>query len=310
MSPRWEDLNARARGLSGHLLRWSDLDALAAASDLSALAEGLARRGMPPGEAPGAEGIELGIRRWGAAALQILGRWVGERRAALPLVFDEEDRRSLRALVRGAVAGVPAARRLSGLLPTPGLPERALETLAAAPEVTAIGAHLVVWRHPFAGAVPTTITGAPDLYAIEAAIGRRAETLAAEAARRSGSRALRQAVAEGLELERVVLAAAAARDATEGARRPLDVSRFHGTPYARAITEHAADPVRLATELLRLRIERLRHEVRRAPLEPTVTLLIALRLRAQMLDLQRIIWAVALGAPRAPLRERWTSVAA
>ena len=38
MSPRWDDVNARARGLSTHLLDHAQLAALSAVPDLSTLA--------------------------------------------------------------------------------------------------------------------------------------------------------------------------------------------------------------------------------------------------------------------------------
>ena len=342
MSPRWEDVNARARGLGTHLLARGDLDALARAADLPALAEALGRAGIIPlGDqvTEGAAALERGIRHWAGALLGILGRWVGERSAALPLVFDLEDRRSLRALIRGAVAGAPAERRLAALLPTPALPERALETLAALPTVEGIAALLSAWRHPFAkGLAEVTTGGPPDLLAIERALGRVALASAVHAAARSRSRRLEVFVAEGIDLENVTQALVLARagetatsaewflpggtlltldDFTQaiGMKVPAEAGRrlakvFAGTPFATSIVEGAADPARLEADLLARRIELLAEWVRVAPLEPLTTLWVAFRIRAQVIDLQRIVWTVALGAPRAPLLTRWTSVAA
>lgn len=342
MSPRWEDVNARARGLGTHLLARGDLDALARQADLPALADALGRAGIVPLGDQGTEGapaLERGIRHWAGALLGILGRWVGERSAALPLVFDLEDRRSLRALFRGAVAGAPADRRLAALLPTPALPERALETLAALPTVESIAALVSAWRHPFAkGLAEVTKGGAPDLLAIERALGRVALASAVRSAVRSGSRQLRVLVAEGIDLENVTQALVLARagetappaewflaggtlltleDFTEalGMKVPAEAGRrlakvFTGTPFAQAILEGAADPARLETDLLARRIALLAERVRVAPLEPLTTLWVAFRIRAQVIDLQRVVWTIALGAPRPPLLERWASVAA
>ena len=342
MSPRWEDVNARARGLGTHLLERGDLDALARVADLPSLAEALGRAGIVPLGDQGTEGaaaLERGIRHWAGALLAILGRWVGERSAALPLVFDLEDRRSLRALFRGAVAGAPTERRLAALIPTPALPERALETLAALPTVEGIAALLSAWRHPFArGLAEVTRGGPPDLLAIERVLGRISLGAAVRAAARSGCRRLEVFVAEGIDLENaeqaLVLARSGETDApaewflpggslltleafTEAlatkapdaaARRLATV--FAGTPFARAILEGIGDPARLETDLLARRIALLAERVRVAPLEPLTTLWVAFRIRAQVIDLQRIVWTVTLGAPRAPLLTRWTSVAA
>lgn len=342
MTPRWEDVNARARGLSTHLLSRGDLETLARQPDLPALAEELGRLGIIAAggeEGTAGVGVERGIRRWGAGLLRILARWVGERSTALPLVFADEDRRSLRALVRGAVARIPTARRLAGLLPTPALPALALEQLAGAATVGALAAQLSVWRHPFAVVLaPFTATGEPDLFSIERALGRSAAEAAVRAAGRSGSAPLRAAVAEGIDLENAALAVllAGAGEGVPGAadllpggdRLPAatfvraiathDPRRaatligplFGATPYAKAITEGGTDPARLEMELFRLRVIQLTRRVRQVPLEPLTTLWFALRLRAQMIDLQRIVWAVVLDAPRAPLRSQWISVAA
>lgn len=342
MSPRWEDVNARARGLGTHLLARGDLDALARQPDLPALAEALGRAGIVPLDDQGtdrAAALERGIRHWAGHLLDTLARWVGERSAALPLVFDLEDRRSLRALFRGAVAGSPPARRLAALVPTPALPERALAALAGRPTVEEIAALLSAWRHPFAGGLAdVTRGGPPDLLAIERALGRAALGAAVRAASRSGSRRLQVFVAEEVDLENaeqaLVLARAGETDApgewflpggallTLGAfsealaRKAPDATArrlatiFAGTPFAKAILERAGDPARLETDLLARRIAVLAERVRVAPLEPLTTLWVAFRIRAQVVDLQRVVWTVALGAPRTPLLERWASVAA
>ncbi|HVX89619.1 MAG TPA: V-type ATPase subunit [Gemmatimonadales bacterium] len=269
MSPRWEDVNARARGLGTHLLDRGRLEALAAAPDLGALAEALGRAGIAIGAGDGAT-AEAGIRQWSAGILRTLQRWVGARSDALPLVFDDEDRRSIRALIRGAAAGVPAEARLLALLPTPALPAAALEALAALHTVEEVAALLAAWRHPFAGAAAAAVGAEPDLLAFDRALADAARQRAERAARRSGSRALRRLVAELF----------------------------------------ATDPAADGPEELRARIRRLGREVRLAPLDPLTTLWVVLRLRGQVIDLQRIAWAVTLGAPRALLRDRWISVAA
>jgi hypothetical protein len=277
-------------------------------------------------ELPEVQEIELAMRRWAAAMLRILARWAGPRSAALPLVFDGEARRSLRAIFRGVVRHVPAERRLAGLIPTPTLPERALEALAAAPTAAAAGALLAAWRHPFAAAiVPATLSTQPDLFALETSLARAAALMARGAAARARNGPLHAAVRTAIDLDnaRIALllctirrdlvaheqflpggdrlslaqfeAAVATGDAAAAAARLA--AAFVGTPYARAFTRSWPDPAMLEDELLRVHLRDVAREARRSPLGPLPILWLSLRLRAQLLDLQRILWSVALRAP-------------
>ena len=75
MNPRWEDVNARARGLATHLLRRDVLEALARHPDLAALGAALRTHGYPLEEGEAApEALELGLRRMAAARLRVLAR--------------------------------------------------------------------------------------------------------------------------------------------------------------------------------------------------------------------------------------------
>lgn len=342
MTPVWDDVNARARGLGSHLLTRAQLTALAREPDAPALAAALRRRGVLTGtttEVPRPPDLELAIRRWAGAALRTLARWVGRRAGALPLVFDEEDRRSLRAIIRGAVQHTPADRRLAGLVPTPSLPERALVALASAPNAAAVSGLLAVWHHPFAAAIaPASLAASPDLFALESALSRAFAERATQAAARAHNRPLRDAVAEAIDLENArtaVLLATLWRDVVAadqflpgGARVSITAfsqaiatgeasaagsriaTAFAGTPYAKLFAQRLPDPATLDDELLRLRLRELTRQVRRVPLGPLTLLWFALRLRAQLLDLQRIVWTVALGAPRQPLIDRLTTAPA
>lgn len=342
MKPSWDDVNARARGLAGHLLSPAELSALARHPDLPSLAAALGRAGLVPGvDGNGADGsdLELGVRRWGAASFRILSRWTGARSAALPLVFSEEDRRSIRAIVRGIVARVGPQQRIAGLIPTPTLPERALQELASLSTVADVSALLSAWRHPFAGALAEVTRAAePDLLAVELALGKAAAATAVSAARRSGSKALQHWVAGAIDLENGVVAlllagagadldpaahflpgghrlirgrfleaVAAGSPAAAGVRL---APAFSGTPYADAFEREGRDPVRLEGELTALRLHALTRQMREAPLEPTTTLWYALRLHDQVIDLQRIIWAVVLDVPRQSLVDRFSTVTA
>jgi vacuolar-type H+-ATPase subunit C/Vma6 len=326
----WDDLNARSRGLGTHFLTRSQLDALAREPDLPALAEALRRHGILVAElaGPARPGqIELGIRRWAARSLRTLGRWAGARAVALPFIFDDEDRRSVRAMLRGAVQRAPAERRLAGLIPTPALPERALEELGRSPTPAAAAGLLAAWRHPLAAPLAPLVAAAqPDLFALDLALARACVDRATQAARVARDESLREVVRETVDLENgvaaVVLAmegkdvvpkdtflpngrrlsivafeeAIAARD-PGGASARIAVA-LSGTPYADAFRRGARDPVTLTDELLRRRLRAIARRVRMAPLGPLAVLWFGLRLRAQVVDLQRVVWTVALGAPR------------
>ena len=328
MKPLWEDLVSRSRGLAAHLLPPARLATLAAAPDLGVLAQGLREAGFEVDEGlPAAELLERSVRRAAARQLEILQRWAGPRTAVLAVVFDDEDRRSLRAIVRGAVQGSRAEQRLAGLVPTPSLPERALLELARQPTVAALAALLGAWRHPFAAALRAEASSPhPELLRIEAALARAGTERAWRAARR-GSRGLAAWVRESVDLENVLTAVmlagpdrsvtprdlflssgervtierferAVATGDPAGAARSL-APAFAGTPLAAVLRDAADDPADLERALLEARIAQLRARGRVRPLDPTVVLLWSLRLRAQVMDVCRIIWGVALGAPPA-----------
>lgn len=108
----WGDVAARARGLASQLLAPAQARALCDASDLAALMSALAAAGWPLAtrveRSADPRAIEFAVRRRAGARLRVLARWARERAALLSPLFDDEDRRSLRAIVRGAMAGIPA----------------------------------------------------------------------------------------------------------------------------------------------------------------------------------------------------------
>ena len=329
MTLRWEDLDARARGLATHLLTRPELDAFAEAPDLAALAEALRRRDYPVEEGPvTAAGLELALRRAAAARLRILARWAGPRTSALAVLFEDEDRRSVRALLRGAVQGAPAEARLAGLIPTPTLPERALHELAQRDKPAAIAALLTAWRNPYGSALlPLASAAQPDVFRLDVLLNRTFAVRASRAARNTG--VLAAYVRETIDVENaytaLVLAAegkdvtpkdaflsggerlsmpkfevAAAAGDVAGAMRGLAVS-FAGAPLARAFERQMGDPANLEEAVLRVRVRELARATRTAPLGPAPLLAYVLRLRVETIDLRRIIWGVALAAPRAVL---------
>lgn len=327
MKGSWEDVIARARGLSGHLLSPARLRALAEAPDLAALAEALRQAGTLPDEGPlTPEAIGLGVRRAAAAALAVLARWSDRRSALLAVILEDEDRRALRGILRGAAQSVAPERRLAGVLPTPTLPERALGELARQPTVPAVATLLVAWRHPFGPALEAVAQSPhPELAAIESALARACIARVLETARRSRSKVLRDYALELLDLDNALSALAlAGPDGRASVPKELFISggtlsidvferaaaapdrpaaadilarAMRRSPARDALRTHADDPAGLERALLGGQIAMLARRARLEPLSVAPILLFALRLRAQVLDLQRVIWGIALGAP-------------
>ncbi|HYL22403.1 MAG TPA: V-type ATPase subunit [Gemmatimonadales bacterium] len=329
MTVRWEDLDARARGLATHLLGPIELAALAQSPDLSAVGDALRRDGYPVAEGERSpEALELAVRRMAAARLGVLARWSGSRTAALSILFEDEDRRSLRAVLRGAVQGVPAEERLAGLVPTSSLPEGALRELARQDRPGAVASLLVAWGNPYGPALlPVASADHPDLFTLELRLNAAFAARATRAARGTGL--LEACVREMIDIENayaaLVLAsegedvtagdtflaggervslevfqfAAAAASLPEAARRLARA--FSGSPLEPLFERYAGDPGELEDAVLRQRIRQLVQATRTEPLGPAPLLAYVLRVRAEVVDLRRIIWGVALGTPPALL---------
>ncbi len=340
MRPVWDDVSVRARGLALHLLTRSHLEALARVSDLWELTSQMAAAGFDVEDTarsirePGP--LERSVRRTSQGHLTVLAHWSANRSRHLVFAFEDEDRRSLRALVRGAVAGVDSPSRLAGLVPTSSLPERALAELARLQTPAEISSMLRAMGNPYGPAIQAEAEGdLPDLFMLEVALDR---TYAARAAQgtRGGGRRLKRFVAETIDLGNVhtalllaaqgedvdpagcfvehgrhlaretFLAAAAPGEAT--AAIEILTAAVGNTPLAEIVSTglHPDRPVEHALLAARLRVQLNR--ARRASLSPDQLLAFLLRLRAQSVDLQSIIWGVALERPRPRLIEGLVSL--
>jgi len=327
MTIYWGDLNARARGLGTHLLGRGALTALAAAPERVTLADRLGYEGDSPDPSGGvAPSLELMVRRSLARRLATLARWAGRRTKALVVIFEDEDRRSLRALVRGALQGAAGETRLTGLVPTPSIPEHALRALASLNSAVNIARALVGWGNPYGAAIiEETARSQPDLLRLDALINRTFAERALAASRRVTT--LRAHVRRVIDLENVhaALGVAArggdaslelcfveggdilsrhAYDAAAGAGAPhraaLELAgTFTATPYGAVLARYSADISRLEGPLLAAQIAEVDRMRRLDPLSPAPLLVYALRLRAEALDIRRIMWGAALGASQA-----------
>ncbi len=254
--------------------------------------------------------------------LERLARW-GSNGAEMAVLLDEEERRSLRALVRGAVSGAPPELRVAGLIPTPRLPVRALEELARLGTTSEIVALLRAWAHPDGDALAEEAKREhPDLFRLELALAVAHASRARAAARRGGD-ALRDFVSLTIDVDNCWSALSSPRSTASGAVPFLEGgSRIGRALHARALAEpderaaatrlapaFAGTPlgVALATggdsgaSLERAALEtHLASQRRRSRLEPlggAAVILFVLRLREELDALRRMLWGAALGAP-------------
>ena len=326
MIRRWDALNARARGLRTHLLSRSELERLGQSPDLATLADGLRAAGFPITDAdrysPAA--LELAVRRRAGAQLATLSRWAGPRAAAAVLLYDDADRRNLRAILRGAAENAAAPLRLAGTIPTPALPERALDELARQPTPRAVAALLVAWRHPCGPPLLAAVgAGQADLFRLEIVLSQH---FMERAARLAHGGPLLEFVREIIDVENALAALvlaersaevtpkdaflpggsrvgiAAFEEAIAGGTAAASASRlahaFGASPLAGALARSGGDGAAAEAALLRAQLAEQRRAARRDPLGPAPLLVFVLALRAETTDLRRLIWGLALDAPR------------
>ncbi len=327
MKPLWDDVNARARGLASHLLGAERLQDLGKAVGLKDLVTPLEQAGFhlsldvalltPPL-------VEAGLRRDAGRKLFLLARWCGGRREVLQIVFEEEDHRSLRALLRGAVAAVAPEIRLDGLIPTAALPMRALEELARLADVGAIGALLALWNSPYAGVISRQDPRVTDLFQLEVDLAREFLRRSLAAARRGDHflQSYTRLVVDLGNLRSALVLASESHEQTPdqcfttgGERVTLDRYREAATsggvseavrllaPVFRDATRGSAllrrfdNLADLEDTILTLLMREARSAARLLPLSSAPVLLYALSLRAELRHLQRLVWGLALGAP-------------
>jgi vacuolar-type H+-ATPase subunit C/Vma6 len=316
---------ARARGLRAHLFTRAELEKLAAEDSLG---RGLARTGKlvaAPADAAPTQELEGAIRLTAKHHLATLARWEGA--APVIEVFSaEQDRRSLRALLRGAQQAAPSDRRLAGLLPTSTLPERLLCDLARLPTPAAIVSHLVSVDHPDAGRLflLTHQKAQPDLFAVDVAL---VQAFGARSRRGEGDEPLRRFIAHRLDVSNaqtaVMLEGARDVDAdtcfVEGGSSLtreafLELARarltdagailrraLSGTPLSK-LGEGLVDGLTLERTGFCLLLDEQRRAAREHPLSSAPALAFLLLLDAMLRDLRRIVWGLALGAPPGLIR--------
>jgi vacuolar-type H+-ATPase subunit C/Vma6 len=323
------DINARARGLRTHLLPVADLERLARATNLSGLHRELSALGFLRSDAPATPAIlEKAIRHHAASQLRVLDRWCSDdRRATLAVIFEDEDRRSIQAIIRGAAQGAGSDARMAALVPTANLTERALVTLASQPTPADVVRMLVLWSHPFGPPLIEAASGAhPSLFEIEVALQRAFARRASSRAHEGGAQLI-EYVEQVIDLMNAwsALLHYVERDPSiidltfvEGGRwitrdvfeklmsletrqevekrLPLELRK---SALAGAFREHIDDLAELESAALRAQIQWQNRSVRIDPSGAAPVIGFAIELRAEVLNLRRIIWGVALRAPAA-----------
>jgi len=324
----WTGLVTRTRGLARHLLSEHELRAVDGCVTLRDLASRLVENGYLAAER--AESIdtpaeiELACRRIAAARIAILERWTFDDGDVLSPFTLAEDVRSIRTLIRGAVAGAGADARLRGLIPTATLPVRALAQLAGIDDPLAIGAVLTVWRHPLAHAVVADHAHEPDLLRLDCRLLDAWARVAMRVARRHGLASIRRYVVETIDVANAVTARLLAEQRSDletsalfvrgGARIvEADLTSAAAThavgPIAVRVRARGPDPVletalseagsHVESALLAARIAAARRASRRDPLDLAVVALFFLRLRAEQARIVRAAWACAMGVAQA-----------
>ena len=323
----WVDVVARARGLSSRLLDRDHIAALAHVPDLRHLAGALAERyGPMPDEATGSPiAMEQVVRLAVARELDVLCRWCGARVRFIAPLLEEEDRRTLRSLVRRIAAGASPQNRIAGLLATPTLPRPLLALLARQSRLDALASALTTWGNPYGSAMLPLCTGPhPDLFEIQLAIDRTFAARAIGAAHQAGEPVLSYVTtridAANVLSARALAARAVEHDAeslfidggrlvsreafvrladTVDPRKARDQLRalLGGTTIAELAEEPVDEGSTLDDRLLQASTAQIEHGMRLDPLGVWPVVWYLLRLRAEARDLSRVIWGVALGAP-------------
>ncbi|HEU4612657.1 MAG TPA: V-type ATPase subunit [Kofleriaceae bacterium] len=313
------------RGLAASLLGRQALERLAMSPDLATFARELdttAYRAADGLEVRTPTELERQTRRAAGERLSIIAQWSGDRADALAPLFEDEDRRNLRALVRAIVANVAVEKRTAGLLPTPSLSNPALEALARQPRVADLAALLASWGNPYGTAMLPEAAGTRiDLFALQLAIDRayatrmlgkaeqvgepvlgfvrtqldaeNASTALAASSGALGSRTSAQFIDGGKLITRDEFDHLVALPPAEARARLARL--VAGTVLAPIAPEH---PAGSDEAMLTAQIRELRRTVRLDPLSLGVVLEYVLRLRAELEDLARIIWGITLRVPR------------
>jgi vacuolar-type H+-ATPase subunit C/Vma6 len=323
------DLNTRARGLGTRLLSPDALGRMARTKSMFALQREMRSLGLVSSEGlmtPAA--LEAEVRGRAAGLLAILVRWCRDaRQPVLAVLLEDEERRAIQALLRGAEQAASSESKMSGLLPTTNLPERALRTLAAQPTMEDVVRMLLLWGHPLAPSLTKALGGTrPSLLEVEAAL-QRAFAERARARAHRGGKELASYVAQTIDLmnlwtvllhfperaseltdltfidggqtiDRELFDELLGQDSIQDVQRVAGKA-FQGSSIGAALSVQGRPLSSLEGAVLGAQLQEQRRAARTRPEGPAPLVLFFLELRAELLNLRRIIWGKALEAPAA-----------
>ena len=327
-------LATRARGLATHLLARETLEMLADAATVGALAHGLSRFAgaiEPPGHPPTAFTIERAAGRTAHRHLLTLYRWQQRTPGVLDLFAAYQDRRSLRALLRGAAEGASPETRLQGLLPTPSLPRLALVDIAHQASPADVVRQLTLIAHDDAPHLrPLVARAQMDLLAVDVTLLRgftRRATRAAASDRAAED--LVSAIIDVGNLQNAILLSEAVRqvnpdDIFVHGGRWLPASAFTSaarigspqrtlanlatvlarSPLAAVLPVAVSDLAHLDRAFLVTALEWLRRAARLNPLGASPLLEVLFLIEAQTRDLRTLAWGAALATPPSLRRQQ------
>ena len=325
----WADANARARGLATHLLDDAAWRRLRTAPDLFVLCRELDRLGYPiepGGEARSAERAVEQVRRERQA---LILRWLGPRSRHVRFLLEDDDRRAIRSLLRGAAAELPPPERLAVTPPSCGLTVDMVERAAGAGSPEDCLEELAEQGQPLALAAIEERDGllpewpeAPTLLALELALVRAWAARAVEGGKRGGA-LLNRVLALRLDLQNAWSALVLVKEPAPSAdlffieggaalshdvfREALEASdpaevravlaRELPAPVGEPFADSSLSSGRLERATLTLLLRQQRKQILHEPLGPAPLLAFLLQLRLESHDLRALLWARALGAP-------------
>lgn len=341
MTPRWDDVNARARGLGARLLTGPQLRLVAEARDPTDLAGRLARHGYSldgAGWSATIATLDRAVGRVAGDRLTLLARRLGPRRRRVRGLFEAGDRDALRAMVRGIAHGAAPEVILGGITPTFTLPERTLDVLARVPSLELLGRRLEQLGHPYHAVFrrepPSPAEPDNPVLRLELGLRRCYAERTREGARRGGKTARRLAAevvdqenlatllladAWGVELapeslfvkggqilfrERFM---AIASQADLSARRVSLARAFRQTTSGAVLADPGLSLAGIELGLRRARLRAARQAARTDPLGVAVLAWTVLRIEAEAHNLRRILHGLALDAPPATTAAGWTT---
>jgi vacuolar-type H+-ATPase subunit C/Vma6 len=320
-------LVARAKGLGTRLVPRQTLETMARAEDFAAFVQSSSGVGTaiePVGEPANIFAVEDAIRRTASRHLSTLQRWEERTPGVLDVFAAHQDRRSLRALLRGAASGTAPEARLRGLLPTWSLPLRALSELARQPSPSALVRQLVALAHPDASRLlPLAGTSQIDLLAVDVMLLIAFADRAGQAATRADA-VLRDFVGALIDAGNAENALMMAGEPAVSDRPSLFVRGGRWFPieaflavaragsHADALTRLAAviahsplallaavssDVARVDRTFVVNVLEWLARASRIDPLSTAPLLRVLMLVEAQSRDLRALAWGAALGTP-------------